>query len=131
MDKKKKILLTIKEVAIILTIIVVVVFGGLFAFKNYIPYNMEIPDAEKYVQLVKSNYQVVGDIQDAQDATETFSTSSSELEIYQTEVRYVPGTVNPFKNGGGENDLPSELVSSSNYTQSQIIDVDVLGVSEE
>ncbi len=131
MDKKKKILLTIKEVAIILTIIVVVVFGGLFAFKNYIPYNMEIPDAEKYVQLVKSNYQVVGDIQDAQDATETFSTSSSELEIYQTEVRYVPGTVNPFKNGGGENDLPSELVSSSNYTQSQIIDVDGLGVSEE
>lgn len=131
MDKKKKILLTIKEVAIILTIIVVVVFGGLFAFKNYIPYNIEIPDAEKYVQLVKSNYQVVGDIQDAQDATETFSTSSSELEIYQTEVRYVPGTVNPFKNGGGENDLPSELVSSSNYTQSQIIDVDDLGVSEE
>ena len=131
MDKKKKILLTIKEVAIILMVIVVVAFGGLFVFKNYIPYNIEIPNAEKYVQLVKSNYQVVGDIQDAQDATETFSTSSSELEIYQTEVRYVPGTVNPFKNGGGENDLPNELVNSSNYTQSQTSDVGGQGVSGE
>ncbi len=121
-NKKRKTLLILKEIGIILVIIILVVVGGYFAFKDYIPYNLSVPEAAQYAQLVRSNYKVVGDIQDAQDATETFSTSPTELEIYQTEIRYVPGTVNPFKNNAGENDLPSETVTSSSNSESYIGD---------
>lgn len=119
-NQKRKTLLILKEIGIILVIIILVVAGGYFAFKDYIPYNLSVPEAAQYAQLVRSNYKVVGDIQDAQDATETFSTSPTELEIYQTEVRYVPGTVNPFENNAGENDLPSETVTSSSNSESYI-----------
>lgn len=112
-EKAKKVLAILKEIAIVIVVIVVVSFGGLFLFKNYMPYNLEVPKAGQYVKLERENYKVVGDIQDAQDATETFSTSSSELEIYQTEIRYVPGTINPFSSNDGENDLPSEVVNTT------------------
>ncbi len=122
--KNKKALLILKEVAIILLVIVVVGGAGFFIFKDYVPYKMEVPPAEKYVNLTRENYKVVGSIQDAQDATETFSTSPSELEIYQTEIRYIPGTVNPFKGENGDNDLPSETVTTTrnNYEDYQQFD---------
>lgn len=121
-NKKKRKLLILKETGIILMIIILAVVGGYFAFKDYIPYNLAVPEAAQYAQLVKSNYKVVGDVQDAQNPTETISTSPTELEIYQTEIRYVPGTVNPFEGGTGDNDLPSEVVSSPSSSESYIND---------
>lgn len=115
----EKFWLIAREIGYTILIIAFVVGGGFFFFKDKHPQKIEIPVAKQYVKLDQSKYQVVGDIQNAQNATQTFETTTSELDIYQTEVRYVQGSTNPFVANNSQTDLPSEVVSSSNTSVSQ------------
>ena len=112
----EKFWLIAREIGISLLIIALVVTGGFFLFKESYPSGLEVPEAKQYVKLKREDYKVVGDIQNAQNPTEIFATTSPELDLYQTEIRYVTGSVNPFVSEGSQTDLPTEVVSTSPTT---------------
>lgn len=109
----KNFLSVLKEVGIVLLIIVIVVGGVLFVFKDKVPLDVDVPLVAKYETIDKSKYPVVGDIQDAQNETEIYEASMNELDQSQTEVRYVPGSINPFVGDTSTTDLPFDVISQN------------------
>lgn len=109
----KKYLPILQEIAICLLFAVVAVGVNVFLFKDLFFVELNVPAANEYASIERDKYKVVGDIQDAQNATQTYEASSSQIEDYLTESRYNQGTINPFVSSSSENDLPSETVSGA------------------
>ena len=109
----RKYLPILQEVGICLVIAIVAVLVNFVLFKGVFFSELDVPAANEYASIDQSKYKVVGDIQDAQNATQTYEVSSSKIEDFLTESRYTPGTINPFVSNSSENDLPSEIVGSS------------------
>ena len=109
----RKYLPIIQEVGICLLIAAVAVGGVLVLFNTVNFKELDVPAANEYASIDQNKYKVVGDIQDAQNATQTYEASSSQIEDFLTESRYTPGTINPFVSNSSENDLPSEVVGAS------------------
>ncbi len=100
----------IQEVLICTVIVALAVGVNAFLFVKQYPSGVEVPEAAKYSAIKKDNYKVIGDIQNAQNPTEIYDASISQLETYQTEWRYQPGTTNPFEASQPVNDLPSDYI---------------------
>lgn len=111
--------LVVKETLISIALILAVLGVGYFVFQGKYPLDVQVEEATQYVKLAREDYKVVGDIQDAQGRTESHEVKSSELDLYQTEIRYVPGSVNPFVADNSNNDLPTETVSSGTQDTEQ------------
>lgn len=116
---KNKVLLVLREILIYFIIIALVIGAAFLLLRQYYPDKVTIPSAAKYSSLEKDKYRVVGDIQNAKNATITHETSTNTIETSQTELRYIPGSVNPFVAQGTGNDLPSEIVNRSTVTVNQ------------
>ena len=114
---KTKILLTLREILIYLIIVGLLILGAYLLLKNYYPLE-KIPKASKYTVLDRDNYRVVGDIQNEQNPTVIHDTKNPRIETDQTELRYIPGSVNPFVAERGGSDLPSDTVSKSSSSSS-------------
>ena len=109
----RKYLPILQEIGICLVIAFVAVGVNVFLFKDLFFEELAVPAANEYASIDQSKYKVVGDIQDAQNATQTYEASPSQIEDFLTESRYTPGTINPFVSNSSENDLPSEVVGTS------------------
>lgn len=113
---KRTILLVLREVLIDLIIVGLIFLTAFLLLKTYYPdypSTLRIPEAAKYSKIEQERYKVVGDIQNEKHRTVKHETSTPIIETSQTELRYVPGSVNPFVANGGGSDLPSETVSRS------------------
>lgn len=105
------------EVGVSLVMIAVAVGINWFLFKDDVAMDIEVPEHKAYASVTtgtnNKSYDIVGaDKITAKNETETYEANSSELELYQTEIRYVPGTANPFESNSSESNLPNETVSS-------------------
>lgn len=114
---KTKILLALRELLIYLIIAGLIILAAYFLLRNYYPH-VEVPEASRYSVLNRDGYKVVGDIQNEQNPTEIYATKTQELETDQTELRYIPGSVNPFVAQQGGSDLPTGYVGQSSDTES-------------
>ena len=114
---KTKILLTLREILIYLIIVGLMILGAYLLLKSYYP-TEKIPQASKYTVLDRDNYKVIGDIQNEQNPTVIYDTKTPRIETDQTELRYIPGSVNPFVAERGGSDLPSDTVSKSSSSSS-------------
>ncbi len=113
---KDNTLFIVKEVAICLGLAVIAVGANIFFLRNYAPLDVKVEKAKTdiYASIDQKKYVVINaDIQEEQNPTQKYETENSELDIYQTEYRYIPGTINPFVSSGTENDLPTEVVGVS------------------
>ena len=115
----RKYLPVLQEVGICLLFVLVAVLVNAFLFKDLFFKELSVPGANEYASIDQNKYKVVGDIQDAQNATQTYEASSSQIEDFLTESRYTPGTINPFVSSSSENDLPSETVGSNEETEEE------------
>ena len=106
----------VKEVAICLVLAVLAVGANVVFLKKYAPtdVNVEKAKTELYASIDQKKYVVINaDIQEEQNPTQKYETANSQLDTYQTEYRYIPGTINPFVSTGSVNDLPTEIVGVS------------------
>lgn len=120
---KTKVLLVLREVLIDIIIIVLVLATAFFLLKDYYPFNVKVAEAARYTAVNINNYKVIGDIENEQEPTKNFhEATSAQIDLSQTELRYVPGSVNPFVAEQGESDLPTDTIdrsSSSRVTTSE------------
>ncbi|MBQ9279681.1 MAG: hypothetical protein IJ215_01350 [Clostridia bacterium] len=124
---KTKILLALRELLIYLIITGLLILIAFLLLRNYYPQET-IPEASKYSVLERDNYKVIGDIQNEQNPTVVYDTKSPRIETDQTELRYIPGSVNPFVAQQGGSDLPTDIVgTSSNSSGDAIEESDVNG----
>ena len=106
----------VKEVAICLGLAIIAVGFNIVWLKKYAPIDVNVEKAktEVYASIDQKKYVVINaDIQEEQNPTQRYETANSELDTYQTEYRYIPGTINPFVSTGSVNDLPTEVVGVS------------------
>ena len=114
---KENILFVLKEVMLCIGIAIIAVGLNIFLFKNYFMNNVTVDSAktELYAAIDKSKYVLINaDIQEEQNPTQKYETVNEELDNYQTEYRYVPGTINPFMSSENSSDLPSETIGVNN-----------------
>ena len=113
---KDNTLFIMKEVAICLGLAVIAVGANIFFLKNYAPIDVTVEKAKTnlYASIDQSKYVVINaDIQEEQNPTQKYETADKQLDNYQTEYRYIPGTINPFVSTDSVNDLPTEIVGVS------------------
>ena len=106
----------VKEVAICLGLAIIAVGANVVFLKKFAPMDVEVEKAKTnvYASIDQEKYVVINaDIQEEQNPTQKYETANSQLDTYQTEYRYVPGTINPFVSNGSVNDLPTEVVGVS------------------
>ena len=106
----------VKEVAICLGLAIIAVGANVVFLKKFAPMDVEVEKAKTnvYASIDQEKYVVINaDIQEEQNPTQKYETANSQLDTYQTEYRYVPGTINPFVSTGSVNDLPTEIVGVS------------------
>lgn len=102
------------EFLCLLAVVLVTAGVAWLLFSDKYPFELEAPEAKTYSKLDRTKYQVsASGIEDEENPKEIFTTSSTELESNQTEIRYVPGKVNPFDAQNGNSNLPTEVVSTS------------------
>ncbi len=109
----RKFLLVFKEVGICILFVIFALGINVFAFKDIYFSKLDIPRANSYDEINRNLYKVVGDIQNAQNETQTYSASQSQIEDYITDYRYTSGTANPFVSESSGNDLPTETVTTN------------------
>ena len=119
---KTKILLTLREILIYLIIVGLLILGAYLLLRNYYP-SEKIPQASKYTVLDRDSYKVIGDIQNEQNPTVVHDTKTPRIETDRTELRYIPGSVNPFVAEQGGSDLPSDTVNKSSSSSSSSSDL--------
>ena len=113
---KDNTLFILKEVAICLGLAVIAVGLNIFLLRDYTAVDVTVEKAQTdlYASIDQSKYVVINaDIQEEQNPTQKYETANSQLDTYQTEYRYIPGTINPFVSNGSVNDLPTEIVGVS------------------
>lgn len=117
---KANVSLIVKETLVCIVLAVFAVGLNFLLFGKMFMEEVNVASAGTYSQIEKTNYVVVnGNIQDAQNPTETYEASPTELETYQSEYRYEVGTINPFISEDSVNDLPSELVGQSGAAKTE------------
>lgn len=112
----KKGLKILKEVGIALLLIVGVIIVAAIVFIDKIPIAIEIPEAESYVTVDRDEFLVANDgIENAQSATVIYESTSTDLENYGTDLRYISGRIEPLTNGEpGASDIPTDIINKTN-----------------
>lgn len=111
-----KILLNIlKEIGIAIVIIVILTAVVFVAFKDKIPYGMEIPKGDKYVQADSKEYSAASNnrLENIKQITVTHETEPIQITNAENDVRMQTGKATPFGDIGSNSDLPTEKVSGT------------------
>lgn len=113
---KENTLLVIKEVVFCILLVIVAVGLNIMLLYKYMVVGEKIETAKTdlYSSIDQKRYVVINaDIQEEQNPTQKYETADKQLDNYQTEYRYIPGTINPFVSNDSVNDLPTEIVGVS------------------
>lgn len=115
MEKAKKVF---KEIGIALVILAGIAVAGLFLFVDRIPIAVEIPEPEEYILVDRSDFIVATNgIEDAQNETVVYQSTSADLELYTEELRYTTGKTEPLTNPTpGISDIPTDVIRSETTT---------------
>ena len=111
-----KILLNIlKEIGIAIVIIVILVAVVFIAFKDKIPYGMEIPKGDKYVQADSKEYSAASNnrLENIKPITVTHETEPIQITNAENDVRMQTGKATPFGDIDSNSDLPTEKVNGT------------------
>ena len=111
-----KILLNIlKEVGIAIVIIVILAAVVFIAFKDKIPYGMEIPKGDKYVQADSKEYSAASNnrLENIKQITVTHETEPIQITNAENDVRMQTGKATPFGDIDSNSDLPTEKVNGT------------------
>ena len=95
-----KILLNIlKEIGIAIVIIVILAAVVFVAFKDKIPYGMEIPKGDKYVQADSKEYSAASNnrLENIKQITVTHETEPIQITNAENDVRMQTGKATPFE----------------------------------
>ncbi|MBO5179646.1 MAG: hypothetical protein J6B87_04805 [Clostridia bacterium] len=103
----------LKELGIALLFLLLILGILAFAFYDKVPYGTKVPDPIDYASINKDEYNIRGDLEDQANATQTYETSTSQLEEYLTEKIVSPGRFDPFNPINSVSDVPSEKVSGT------------------
>ncbi len=111
-----KILLNIlKEIGIAIVIIVILAAVVFIAFKDKIPYGMEIPKGDKYVQADSKEYSAASNnrLENIKQITVTHETEPIQITNAENDVRMQTGKATPFGDIDSNSDLPTEKVNGT------------------
>lgn len=111
-----KILLNIlKEIGIAIVIIVILAAVVFVAFKDKIPYGMEIPKGDKYVQADSKEYSAASNnrLENIKQITVTHETEPIQITNAENDVRMQTGKATPFGDIDSNSDLPTEKVNGT------------------
>ncbi len=113
---KENTLFVLKEVGICIGLVIIAIGLNVFLFQKYLTTDVVVESAKTdlYSAIDQKRYVLINaDIQEEQNPTQKYETENKQLDDYQTEYRYVPGTINPFVSTDSVNDLPTEIVGVS------------------
>ena len=112
----KKGLKVLKEIGIALLLIVGVVIVAAIVFIDKIPIAIEIPEPEVYVTVDRDEFLVANDgIENAQSATVIYESTSTDLENYGSDLRYISGRTEPLTNSDSSTaDIPTDIIGQTN-----------------
>ena len=111
-----KILLNIlKEIGIAIVIIVILAAVVFIAFKDKIPYGMEIPKGDKYVQADSKEYSAASNnrLENVKQIAVTHETEPIQITNAENDVRMQTGKATPFGDIDSNSDLPTEKVNGT------------------
>lgn len=103
----------LKELGIALLFLLLILAVLAFAFYDKVPFGKQIPESIKYTNINKDDYKPKGDVEDKANATQTYETSTSQLESYLTEKIVSPGRFDPFNPINSVSDVPTEKINGS------------------
>lgn len=103
----------LKELGIALLFLLLILGVLAFAFYDKVPFGTKVPEPIDYANINKEDYSVRGNLEDQANATQTYETSSSQLESYLTEKIVSPGRFDPFNQIQSVSDIPSETVAGN------------------
>ena len=101
----------LKEIGIALVLLLVVLAVVAFAFYDKVPFGVVVPDSVSYTSIEQSDYVVSGNLENVTADTKVYNSTSSDLQLMETEKIVVPGSAHPFQNVSSETDLPFEKVA--------------------
>ena len=109
MEKAKKIF---KEIGIAVIILAGIAVAAMVLFVDKIPIAVEIPKPATYVLVDRSDFIVATNgIEDAQNETVVYQSTTADLELYTDELRYTTGKTEPLTNPDpGISDIPTDII---------------------
>lgn len=107
-----KALKVLKEIGLVLILIAGIAIGALFLFVDKIPIAVDIPEPEVYVLVNRGEFSVATNgIEDAQNETVIYQSTSADLDLYTDELRYTTGKTEPLTNPDpGIPDIPTDVI---------------------
>ena len=108
----KKAIKVLRELGIALLVLAAAGVAMIFLFVNKMPIAIEIPEAEVYVKVDRNDFAVATNgIEDAQNETVVYESTTIDLETYTDELRYITGKTEPLTITYTEtSDLPTEVI---------------------
>ena len=108
----KKALKILKEVGIGVGLFAGVSLGLVVFLRAKVPIDVAIPEANNCNTIDKNDYLVANDgIENAQGATVIYESTTGDLDIYGSELRYISGTTEPFSTSQpGTSDIPTDVI---------------------
>lgn len=108
----KKALKVLKEIGIGVGLFAGVSLGLVIFLRAKVPIDVAIPQANSCNKIDKDDFLVANDgIENAQSETVIYQSTTGDLEIYGSELRYISGTTEPFTtNQPGTSDIPTDVI---------------------
>ena len=103
----------LKELGIALLFLLLILGVLAFAFYDKVPFGTKVPEPIDYANINRDDYNVRGNVEDQANATQTYETSTSQLEEYLTEKIVSPGRFDPFNPIESVSDVPTEIVNGN------------------
>lgn len=108
---KKIILNILKEIGIAIGILVILLALVVVTFKDQLPYDEEVREADEYVKADLKEYSISSNrIEEVTAITVTHEADSSQIVEAENQVRIQTGKNTPFGSISGTSDLPTEKV---------------------
>lgn len=101
-----------REIGIAILILACIAVAALVLFVDKIPIAVEIPKPELYILVDRSDFIVeTNGIEDAQNETVIYESTTEDLDLYTDELRYSTGKTEPLANGNsGVSDIPTDII---------------------
>ena len=103
----------LKELGIALLFLLLILGVLAFAFYDKVPFGTKVPEPIDYANINRDDYNVRGNVENQANATQTYETSTSQLEEYLTEKIVSPGRFDPFNPIESVSDVPTEIVNGN------------------
>lgn len=109
----KKALKILKEVGIGIVLFATVSIALVIFLRSKVPIDVKIPEPAVCNTIDKEEFLVANDgIENAQSATVIYQSTTGDLEIYGSELRYISGTTEPFSTSQSTtSDIPTDVIA--------------------